>query len=227
MLTASWSSGRVQDSESGSRSSPGSNILPVHLLVPLSKALHTALLHSTQEQMGNCKGRFVSLVAKSRVSSCIPPPPPPPRDLRWISRWIYADWEEPKTKEGTCQRLQSRALSLDVNSKPPPPPPGIWDGYPDEYMRTGKNQRPRKVLVNVFRAELWAWMWTLNSDFTLCSNISVVNLPWTLLSLILYLLVQTLSMKVAIVVVSRVGLSIVGNKEFEYMASINFQLEDE
>ena len=34
-------------------------------------------------------------------------------------------------------------------------------------------------------------------------------------------------MKVAIVVVSRVGLSIIGNKEFEYMASINFQLEDE
>ena len=112
MLTASWSSGRVQDSESGSRSSPGSNILPVHLLVPLSKALHTALLHSTQAQMGTCKGRFVSLAAKLRVSGCIPP-----RDLRWISRWIYADWKGPMTKEGTCQRLQSRALSLDVNSK--------------------------------------------------------------------------------------------------------------
>ena len=111
MLAASWSSGRLQDSGSGSRSSLGFNTLPVHLIVvPLSKALHAALLHSTQEQMGTRKGRFVSLVAKLRVSGCILP-----RELRWISRWIYADWKDPMTKEGTCQRLQSRALSLDVN----------------------------------------------------------------------------------------------------------------
>ena len=50
---ASWSSGRVQDSGLGSRSSPEFNTLPVRLLiVPLSKALHAALLLSTQEQSG-------------------------------------------------------------------------------------------------------------------------------------------------------------------------------
>ena len=50
---ASWSSGRVQDSGLGSRSSPEFNTLPVRLLVvPLSKALHAALLLSTQEQIG-------------------------------------------------------------------------------------------------------------------------------------------------------------------------------
>ena len=78
--TASWSSGRVQDPGLGSRSSPGFNTLPVcRLAVPLSKALHAALLLSTQEQMGTCEGRFVS-----RVSGCILP-----RELRWMSRWIY------------------------------------------------------------------------------------------------------------------------------------------
>ena len=34
------------------------------------------------------------------------------------------------------------------------------------YMGTGKAQWPGKVLVKVCRAELWAWMWTQNSDFT-------------------------------------------------------------
>ena len=52
---ASWSSGRVQDSGLRSRSSPGFNTLPVRLLVvPPSKALHAALLLSTQEEMGTC-----------------------------------------------------------------------------------------------------------------------------------------------------------------------------
>ena len=114
MLTyhASWSSGRVQDSELGSRSSPGFNTLPVRLLVvPLSKALHTALLLSTQEEMGTCEGRFVSRGATLRVSGCILP-----RELRWLSRWIWTV-KGPMTREGTCQSLQSRALSLDVDSK--------------------------------------------------------------------------------------------------------------
>ena len=34
------------------------------------------------------------------------------------------------------------------------------------YMRTGKAQWPGKVLVKVCRTELWAWMWTQNTDFT-------------------------------------------------------------
>ena len=115
-LAASWSSGRVQDSGLGSRSSPEFNTLPVRLLVvPLSKALHAALLLSTQEQMGTCEGRFVSRGAKLRVSGCILP-----RELRWISNWIWSV----KT---------------------------LWPG---------------NVLVKVCRAELWAWMWTQNSDFT-------------------------------------------------------------
>ena len=85
---ASWSSGRVQDSGLGSRSSPEFNTLLVRLLVvPLSKALHAALLLSTQEQMGTCEGRFVSRGAKLRVSGCILP-----RELRWISRWIYGPY---------------------------------------------------------------------------------------------------------------------------------------
>ena len=88
---ASWSSGRVQDSGFGSRSSPEFDTLPVRLVVvPLSKALHAALLLSTQEQMGTCEGRFVSRDAKLRVSGCILP-----RELRWISKWIWtvkAQW---------------------------------------------------------------------------------------------------------------------------------------
>ena len=85
IAAASWSGGRVQDSGLGSRSSSEFTTLPVRLLVvPLSKALHTALLLSTQEQMGTCEGRFVSRGAKLRVSGCILP-----RELRWISKWIY------------------------------------------------------------------------------------------------------------------------------------------
>ena len=111
--SASWSSGRVQDSGSGCRSSPEFSTLPVRrLVVPLSKALHTAMLLSTQEQMGTCEGRFVSRGAMLRVSGCILP-----RELRWIFTWIYAEWKGPITREGTCQSLQSRALSLDVDSK--------------------------------------------------------------------------------------------------------------
>ena len=108
----SWSSGRVQDSGLGSRSSPGFNTLSVRLLVvPLSKALHAALLLSTQEEMGTCEGRFVSRGAKLRVSGCILP-----RELRWLSRRIWTV-KGPMTREGTGQSLQSRALSLDVDSK--------------------------------------------------------------------------------------------------------------
>ena len=83
-LAASWSSGRVQDSGLGSRSSPGFNTLPARLIVvPLNKALHTALLLLTQEEIGTCEGRFVSLGAKLGVSGCILP-----RELRCKSRWI-------------------------------------------------------------------------------------------------------------------------------------------
>ena len=81
------------------------------LVVPLSKALHAALLLSTQEEMGTCEGRFVSRGAKLRVSGCILP-----RELRWLSRRIWTV-KGPMTREGTCQSLQSRALSLDVDSK--------------------------------------------------------------------------------------------------------------
>ena len=115
-IAASWSSGRVQDSGLGSRSCPEFNTLPVRLLVvPLNKALHTALLLSTQEEMGTCEGRLVSRGAKLRVSCCILP-----RELRWISKWFWSV----------------------------------------------KAQWPGKVLVKVCRAELWAWMWTQNSDLT-------------------------------------------------------------
>ena len=102
----------VQDPGLGSRSSPRFNTLLVWLLVvPLSKALHAALLLSTQEEMGTCEDRFVSRGAKLRVSGCIFP-----RELRWISRRIWTV-KGPMTREGTCQSLQSRALSLDVDSK--------------------------------------------------------------------------------------------------------------
>ena len=110
-VVASWSSGRVQDWGLGSRSSPGFNTLPVRLLVvPLSKALHTAFLLSTQEEMGTCEGRFVSRGAKLRVSGCILP-----RELRWNPDG-HMDSKGPVTREGTWQSLQSRALSLDVDS---------------------------------------------------------------------------------------------------------------
>ena len=109
---ASWSSAKVQDSGLGSRSKPEFNTLPMRLLVlPLSKALHAALLLSTQEEMGTCEGRCVSRGAKLRVSGCILP-----RELRWLSRRIWTV-KGPMTREGTCQSLQSRALSLDVDSK--------------------------------------------------------------------------------------------------------------
>ena len=111
-ILASWSSGRMQDSGLGSRSSPEFNTLLVRLLVvPLSKALHAALLFSTQEEMGTCEGRYVSRGAKLRVSGCILP-----REMRWLSRRIWTV-KGPMTREGTCQSLQSRALSLDVDSK--------------------------------------------------------------------------------------------------------------
>ena len=111
-IAASWSSGRVQDSGLGSRSSPGFNTLLVRLLVvPLSKALHAALLLSTQEEMGTCEVIFVSRGAKLRVSGCILP-----GEFRWLSRRIWTV-KGPMTREGTCQSLQSRALSLDVDTK--------------------------------------------------------------------------------------------------------------
>ena len=82
---ACWSSGGVQDSILGFKSSTGFNILPVRVLVvPLSKALHAALLLSTQEQIGTRGSRSVNLGAKLRMSSCILP-----TELRWLSRWIY------------------------------------------------------------------------------------------------------------------------------------------
>ena len=110
----------MQDSGFGTRSSPEFDTLPVRqLVVLLSKALHAALLLSTQEQMGTFEGRFVSRGPKLRVSGCILP-----RELRWISKWIW----------------------------------------------TVKAQWPGKVLVKVCRAELWAWMWTQNSDFTFTLN---------------------------------------------------------
>ena len=107
---ACCSSRRVQDSGLGSRSSPGFHTLPMRLLVvPLSKALHAALLLS--QEMGTREGRFVSCGAKLRVSGCILP-----RELRWLSIRIWTV-KGPMTREGTRQSLQSRALSLDVDSK--------------------------------------------------------------------------------------------------------------
>ena len=105
--TASWSSGKVLDSGLGSMSSPGFNTLPVRpLVVPLSKALCAALLLSTHELMGTCEGRSVSCGVKLRVSD------------RWDGYPDgYMDCKGLMTREGTCQSLQSRALSLDVDSK--------------------------------------------------------------------------------------------------------------
>ena len=109
----SWSSGRVQDSGLGSRSSPGLPCQCNCLLCPLSTALHTALLllTSLDLEMGTREGRFVSCATKLQVSGCILP-----RELRWISRQIWTV-KGPMTREGICQSLQSRALSLYVDSK--------------------------------------------------------------------------------------------------------------
>ena len=112
VVCVSLSSGRVQDSGLGSRSSPEFNTLPVRLLVvPLSKALHAALLLSTQEQSGYllrqiCKPR--RQVVCERLST-----------PQGVEMDIQMDMEckGPMTREGTCQSLQSRALSLDVDSK--------------------------------------------------------------------------------------------------------------
>ena len=101
------------DKKASNAESPRLNTLPVRrLVVPLSKALHAVLLLSTHEQMGTYEGRFVSRGAKLRVSGCILP-----KELRRISRWIYADWKGLVTREATCQSLQSRALNLDEDSK--------------------------------------------------------------------------------------------------------------
>ena len=78
---------------SGSMSSHGFDTMPARQLVPLSKALHAALLLSTQKQMGTCEGRFVSHGAKLRVSGCILP-----RELRWVSSGIYMDCKGPMTR---------------------------------------------------------------------------------------------------------------------------------
>ena len=111
-IAASWSSGRVQDSGLGSRSSPEFNTLPVRLLVvPLSKALHAALLLSTQEQSGYLWGQICKpwrQVACERLYA----PQGVEMDIQ-----MDMECEGPMTREGTCQSLQSRALSLDVDSK--------------------------------------------------------------------------------------------------------------
>ena len=105
--TTSWSSGRVQDSGLVSRSNPGFNTLPVRLGVPLGKALHAALLLSTQEQVYLC-----GQICKPWLQVAVYSP----------GSWDgypdgYMDWTGPMTREGTCQSLQSRDLSLDVDSK--------------------------------------------------------------------------------------------------------------
>ena len=115
MLVASWSSGRVQDSGSWSRSSPGFNTLLVRL--PLCPWARHFTLHCFSRPRSKCVPARADLYA---VSPC----------CMWAA--VYS--------------------------------PGSWDWYPDGYMRTGKVQWPGKILVKVFRAELWAWMWTQNSD---------------------------------------------------------------
>ena len=109
---SSWSSGRVQDSGLGSRSSPEFNTLPVRLLVvPLSKALHAALLLSTQEQSGYLWGQICKPWRQVACERLYTP--------QGVEMDIQMDMEckGPMTREGTCQSLQSRALSLDVDSK--------------------------------------------------------------------------------------------------------------
>ena len=111
-VVASWSSGRVQDSGLRSRSSPEFNTLPVRLLVvPLSKALHTALLLSTQEQSGYLWGQICKPWRQVACERLYTP--------QGVEMDIKMDMEckGPMTREGTCQSLQSRALSLDVDSK--------------------------------------------------------------------------------------------------------------
>ena len=89
---ASWSSGRVVDSGWGCRSSPEFNTLPAGLLVvPQSKALHTALLLPFPGVNGYLWGQV-----------CKP----------WCQvacDW-YMDCKGPMTREDTCQSLPSRAL---------------------------------------------------------------------------------------------------------------------
>ena len=109
---ASWSSGRVQDSGLGFRSSPEFNTLPVRLLVvPLSKALHAALLLSTQAQSGYLWGQICKPWRQVACERLYTP--------QGVEMDIQMDMEckGPMTREGTCQSLQSRALSLDVDSK--------------------------------------------------------------------------------------------------------------
>ena len=111
-VAASGSSGRVQDSGLGSRSSPEFNTLPVRLLVvPLSKALHAALLLSTQEQSGYLWGQICKPWRQVACERLYTP--------QGVEMDIQMDMEckGPMTREGTCQSLQSRALSLDVDSK--------------------------------------------------------------------------------------------------------------
>ena len=125
LTLASWSSGRVQDSGLGSRSSPEFNTLPVRLLVvPLSKAFHTALLLSTQEQSGYLWGQICKPWRQVACERLYTP--------QGVEMDIQMDMEckGPMTREGTCQ---------------------------------------------VCRAELWAWMWTQNSDFTFTFNCATVE----------------------------------------------------
>ena len=111
-VAASWFGGRVQDSGLGSRSSPEFNTLPVRLLVvPLSKALNAVLLLSTQEQSGYLWGQVCKPWRQVACERLYTP--------QGVEMDIQMDMEckGPMTREGTCQSLQSRALSLDVDSK--------------------------------------------------------------------------------------------------------------
>ena len=116
-VAASWSSGRVQDSGLGSRSSPGFNTPPVRPLV---------------------------VPPEQGASRCIASFDPGANGYLWGQ--ICKPW-----RQVACERLYTpRGVEMDIQMD-------IW---------IVKAQWPGKVLVKVCRAELCAWMWTQNSDFT-------------------------------------------------------------
>ena len=178
MLVASWSSGRVQESGSWSRSSPGFNTLLVRL--PLCPWARHFTLHCFSRTRSKCVPARADLYA---VSPC----------CMWAA--VYS--------------------------------PGSWDGYPDGYMRTGNVQWPGKILCQSLQRRALSLDVDSNSDFSLCFNISVANIHWTISSLMLYLLVKTLSMRVAIVVfLGLVWVSLVIESLNTWLQG-NFQSEDE
>ena len=144
------------------------------LIVPLSKAFHAALLLSTQEQSGYLWGQICKPWRQVACERLYTP--------RGVEMDIQMDMEckGPMTREGTCQSLQSRALSLDVDSKQRLYLlllHRIWRFYLEKWHQECSNVKIGYwVIVHVFFNELWCWY--SNGTLYLHTDGEIIKSTW-------------------------------------------------